>query len=184
MKKTAVVRFIGNEQDHVMKYGKTCRRCIMTEHNKNPDCDADGKRNGVRFQFKYGHLYNAYFVEYWEADRINLHVKGEDGEVDYFKKLQEFEIVSDEDNVLNANEAIVRCITHDFDDDFVYITYGKEYRVLGFNKNGAYLVMDDSHMCYFYSPKFFEVIRDDHGILDTEKSHPVYDWKNTHIDSI
>ena len=72
----------------------------------------------------------------------------------------------------------------DFDDDFVYVTYGKEYRVLGFSKDGAYLVMDDSHMCYFYSPKFFEVIRDDHGILDKEKSLPVYDWKNTHIDSV
>lgn len=112
-----------------------------------------------------GKLYEAYFLEYVEGVRNAVHVKCNDGIIRYHIHIEDFEIISDEDKVLNQNEAIVKCITHEFDDDFMYITYGKEYKVIGKHEDGSYLVMDDALWCYDYSADFFEIISDPCGIL-------------------
>lgn len=177
MKKTAVVRFIGDQEKYRLHCDesnyKYCRDCIKADCQKQ-----------VCFQFIYGNLYNAYFLEYWQGDRTSLHVKGEDGEIDDFNPIEDFEIVSDEDNVLNTHEAIVRCITHEYDDELFDLNYGNEYKAIGFDCNGLYLVMDECHDCYFYSSKYFEIISDPYGVLDKDKSSHIYDWANTHQDMI
>lgn len=117
-------------------------------------------------RFIKGKCYEAFFLEYWEGDRDSLHVRGEDGEITDFNLFSDFEVISDEDNLLNDHEATVRCLTHDYDDLVSGLTYGKEYKAIGRDKDGLYLVMDDSYCCYFYSPDIFEVVEDEHGILE------------------
>ena len=111
-------------------------------------------------------LYEAYFIEYWEGERTSLHVRGNDGTITDFNNLEDFQIVSDEGNLLNNYEAIVQCITHKYNHLICEITFGKEYKVIGKDKNGLFLVMDDSYCCYFYPSKFFKIINDPHGILE------------------
>lgn len=89
MLKSAIVRFVGNQDN-----------CKLGCSEK--------------YRFINGHLYNAYFLEYWQGERTNLHVKGEDGEVSDFNPFDDFEVIEDCDNVLNDHEAIVRCVTHDY----------------------------------------------------------------------
>jgi len=120
--------------------------------------------------FVVGDLYEAYFLEYVEGTRDAVHVKCNDGEIRYlYVQLSDFEIISDEDNVLNSDEAIVRCITHEFDDELAYIKYGHEYKAIGKYEDGSFLVMDESYCCYDYSPEFFEIISDPHGVLEGEQ---------------
>lgn len=119
-----------------------------------------------RGQFTYGKEYEAYLLEYWQGKRINLHARGDDGKITYFNTFESFEVISDEDNVLNLYEAVVECITHRFDDELLDIKYGKRYKAIGRDKDGMYLVMDESHDCYFYPPQDFKIIEDEHGILD------------------
>lgn len=114
-------------------------------------------------RFTNGSCYEAYFLEYWEGKRDSLHVRMNDGRVTDFNPFEDFSVVSDEDNLLNTYEAVVKCITHKFDDELLCITYGKEYKAIGRDKDGLYLVMDDSYCCYFYSPDDFEIISDEHG---------------------
>lgn len=116
-------------------------------------------------KFIYGHQYEAYFLEYWEGHRTSLHVRGNDGRVTDFNPFEDFRVLSDPDNLLNTNEAVVRCITHKFDDLIAGLTYGKEYKAIGRDKDGLYLVMDNSYCCYFYSPECFEIVSDEYGIL-------------------
>ena len=119
-----------------------------------------------RGQFTYGKEYEAYLLEYWQGKRISLHARGDDGEITDFNTFESFEVISDEDNVLNLYEAVVECITHRFDDKLLDIKYGKRYKAIGRDKDGMYLVMDESHDCYFYPPQDFKIIEDEHGILD------------------
>ena len=49
---------------------------------------------------------------------------------------------------------------------FAGLTYGKEYKAIGRDKDGLYLVMDNSYCCYFYSPECFEIVSDEYGILN------------------
>ena len=126
-------------------------------------------------KFQKGKIYNAYFLEYWQGERDSLHVKGEDGRIDDFIPLGDFEIVEDADGVLGTNEAIVRCVSSAGDDEFG-ITFEKEYKALGVNKNGAYLIMDNSTDCYFYPPDEFETVSDPHGVLNPDISGYVYDF--------
>ena len=177
MKKSAIVRFIGNENDYQLtdcsSPYKYCRNCTENECTQKP-----------KYQFIAGNLYNAYFLEYWQGERTSLHVKGEDGEVDDFNPIKDFEVVEDCDNVLNNHEAIVRCITHDYDDAMFELTYGHEYKAIGFDANGMILVVDECHDCYFYPRNAFEIINDKWSILDTSSAPPIYDWENTHEDSV
>lgn len=119
--------------------------------------------------------YEAYFVEYWEGKRESLHVLADDGKIHDFIPLSDFEIISDPHNVLNFYEAKVKCITHRFDDELFDITYGKIYSAIGRDRNGMYLVMDESYCCYFYDSEDFEIIDDPHGILSRESVYYSYD---------
>lgn len=116
-------------------------------------------------KFTKGKLYEAYFIEYWEGERTSLHVRGNDSTITDFNHLEDFEIISDEGNLLNNYEATVQCITHKYDHLICGITFGKEYKVIGRDKNGLLLVMDDSYSCYFYPNDVFKIINDPYGIL-------------------
>lgn len=175
MKKAAVVKFTGNQEKYQLGCDKVCYRYCR-------DCKkCEG--SGV-YEFVVGQLYNAYFLEYWQGDRTSLHIKGEDNKVVCFIPLEDFEIVSDEDNVLNTHEAVARCITHEYDNELFDITFGNEYKVIGFDENNQLLVMDDCMDCYFYSREYFEILSDPHNILDANSNEPVYIWDETHIDTV
>lgn len=122
----------------------------------------NGKSNR---KFTKGKTYEAFFLEYWEGVRDSLHVRGNDGLVTDFNKFEDFTVISDEDHLLNDNEAIVRCVTHDYDDELFGLSYGCEYKAIGRDREGMYLVMDETHCCYFYEPDCFEIVEDKHGIL-------------------
>ena len=55
------------------------------------------------------------------------------------------------------------------------MNYGSEYKAIGRDKDGMYLVMDESYCCYFYEPDCFEVIEDKHGILSRRSVYHSYD---------
>lgn len=82
-----------------------------------------------------------------------------------FNPLEDFEVMEDVDNVLNTHEATVRCITHEYDNELFDLTYGEKYKTIGRDQDGLYLVMDDSHDCYFYPPTCFEIVSDEYDIL-------------------
>ncbi len=162
MPRPALVKFIGDENEYRMGHDGC-------EYHYCRECEAKSKCDKPEIlQFSNGKNYHAFFVEYWQGVRDSLHVKGNDGRIDDFNHLTDFEIISDPDNVLNNHEAIVRCITHEFDDDFLELVCGKCYKAIGRDHNGMYLVMNESHDCYFYEPKFFEIVDDQHGILEKE----------------
>ncbi len=162
MPRSALVKFIGDESEYHLGHNgcgyRYCRDCEMKS-----ECDKPAV-----LQFTKGKDYHAFFVEYWQGVRDSLHVKGNDGRIDDFNPLADFEIISDPDNVLNNYEAIIRCVSHDFDEDILSLTYGKTYKAIGRDQDGLYLVMDESCDCYFYSPNLFEIIDDPHRILDRE----------------
>ncbi len=155
----ATVRFIGEENAY--KFGceeagyEFCREC---EHINTCAKQTDAL-------FTVGKLYEAYFVEYWEGERNGLHVIGNDGYLHDYIPLELFEIISDPDHVLNNYEAIVRCLKDTYDPVFE-LKCGAIYKAIGRDKDGLYLVMDESRDCYFYSPHAFEVLDDPHNILD------------------
>ena len=133
------------------------------------------KYNGMSNQkFTHGKKYEAFFLEYWEGVRNSLHVRGDDGLVTDFNRFEDFTVLSDEDNLLNDFEAIVRCVTHAYDDELFDLNYGSEYKAIGRDKDGMYLVMDESFCCYFYEPDCFEVVEDKHGILSRRSVYYSY----------
>lgn len=159
--KAAVVRFVGRQENYKRKAGKSSA-----------------------YMFLSNKLYNAYFLEYWQGKRDSLHVKDEDGEVVDFIPFEDFTVESDEDNVLNTYEATVKCITHEYDDELFDLTFGHEYRAIGHDDYGQFLVMDECCDCYFYPSSDFEIISDEHGVLDCQRSMPIYDWENTHVNLV
>lgn len=116
-------------------------------------------------EFSRGKEYQAYFLEYWQGKRNSLHVKGNSGEITDFNPFEDFEVILDEDNVLNTYEAIVECLTHNFDNELFDIKFGKQYRALGVDKDGYYLIMDESHDCYFYPAGYFKIVEDKYDLL-------------------
>lgn len=110
-------------------------------------------------------MYEAYFIEYWEGERTSLHVRGNDSTITDFNHLEDFEIISDEGNLLNNYKATVQCITHKYDHLICGITFGKEYKVIGRDSDGHYLVLDESNCCYFYPNDVLKIIDDPYGIL-------------------
>ena len=117
-------------------------------------------------KFTKGKLYEAYFIEYWEGKCTSLHVRGNDSTITDFNHLEDFEIISDEGNLLNNYEATVQCITHKYDHFMCCVTFGEEYKVIGRDKNRLILVMDDSYCCYFYPNNVFKIINYPYGILE------------------
>jgi hypothetical protein len=121
-----------------------------------------------------GKIYNAYFLEYWQGERRSLHVSGNDGEITDFNDMKDYEIISDEANLLNYYEAVVKCKTHKYEDRVFGLKFGKAYKAIGRDKNGLYLVMDESLDCYFYPSDIFDIVRDDHGILKRQSVYYSY----------
>lgn len=121
-----------------------------------------------------GKTYEAYFIEYWQGTRNSLHVKDDSGAISDFHPLEDFEVLCDPDNVLNFHEAIVECRSHDYDDSLHGIKYGKSYKAIGRDRNGLYLVMDESMDCYFYPPECFVIIKDEFGILEDRSIYYSY----------
>lgn len=165
----AKVKFIGNGNNY--KLG-----CKESQFMYCRDCDKKDCGMVTKNRFVFGTIYNAYYLEYWQGKRNSLHVKGEDGVIDYYIPLSDFEIVSDEDNVLNNYEAVVKCVVHDYDNELFELNYGKEYKAIGVNNQGLYLVLDESYDCYFYPSTAFDIVNDTHNILNKEKHYPIYDW--------
>lgn len=171
MRKPAKVKFIGNPNYY--KLG-----CKKSSYLYCRECNEKNCANSTPFNFEKDKIYNAYFLEYWQGNRDSLHVKGENGGINDFVSLSDFEILEDVEDVLNTKEAIVKCITHEHDNKLFDLTYGKEYKAIGFDLYGRYLVMDDSWDCYLYLPKEFEIISDPHQILSPDVSKPIYDFDN------
>jgi hypothetical protein len=116
-------------------------------------------------EFTQGKVYFAFLLEYWQGKRDSLHVKGNSGRISDFNPFEDFEVVADDDDVLNLYEATVRCVTHIHDELIGGLTFGKEYKTIGRDRDGLYLVKDDSSDCYFYPPDFFEIVSDEHDLL-------------------
>ncbi len=129
-------------------------------------------------KFTTGQLYDAFFLEYWGDKRDSLHVRGNDGRIDDFNHFEEFEVIEDKQNLLNDYEATVRCVTHRYDKELFDLLYGKEYKAIGRDWKGLYLVKDDSGDCYFYGPDNFEIIDDPHGILKQRSMYYGYHPKS------
>lgn len=135
----------------------------MEKYIKNP---AQVKYIGSSSEsFTNGKIYSAYFLEYWQGKRDSLHVMDNSGKITDFNPFEDFEILEDVDHVLNAYEATVKCVTHKYDSDLFDLTYGNVYKAIGRDKDGLYLIMDDSHDCYFYPSDCFEIISDEHDLL-------------------
>ena len=113
----------------------------------------------------HGKCYKAFFIEYWEAERENLHVLDETGEIKYWYLMEDFEIIEDKDNVLNLYSAKVKCVTHKYSRErIVELQYGQIYEAIAVSSDGYYLVHTGSHN-YYYPPKDFEVLEDPHEVL-------------------
>ncbi len=169
MLKPAKVKFVGNGDNYKLGCEESCFTYCR-------DCDRKGCQEKTKKRVIFGTVYNAYFLEYWQGKRDSLHVKGEDGVIDHFIPLSDFEIISDVDNVLNNDEAIVKCVVHDYDDEVFALNYGKEYKAIGINNYGLYLILDESGDCYFYSSSAFEIVDDKFNVLNKDKHYPIYDW--------
>lgn len=132
-------------------------------------------------KFTTGNKYEAFFLEYWEGVRDSLHVRGNDGLVTDFNPFEEFTVISDDENLLNDYEATVRCITHRFDSLIGGLTYGEEYKDIGRDIVGLFLVKDDSASCYFYDPSNFIIVDDPHGILTRRNVYYSYHGESDEI---
>lgn len=124
-----------------------------------------GSASKRRKSFTAGNLYDAFFVEYWEGVRNSLHVRNDEEEIVDFVPLEAFEIISDPDGLLEMREARVRCVTRRFEDCWYGVHFGREYAAIGRDRDGFYLVKDETECCYFYPPTAFEINSDPEGIL-------------------
>ena len=131
-------------------------------------------------KFTNSKQYEAFFLEYWQGVRNSLHVRDNSGEIDDFNPFEDFEVITDEDNVLNYDEATVRCITHKFDGSILALKYGTDYKAIGCDKDGLFLVMDESYDCYFYPSDSFKIIKDEKGILSQRSIYRNYKGRDVH----
>jgi hypothetical protein len=69
-------------------------------------------------------------LEYWQWERRSLHVSGNDGEITDFNDMKDYEIISDEANLLNHYE-VVKCKTHKYEDRAFGLKYGKAEKPAG-----------------------------------------------------
>lgn len=176
----AVVKFIGDPKSYILACEDSslryCRDCEIL-----PTCI---KKHNM-CEFTPNKHYNAYFLEYWQGRRNSIHVTCNTNEIVDFIPFEDFEIIEDVDEVLSNKEAIVRCITHEYDSSLFDIKYNKKYKAIGISRNPdkqyTYLVMDESMDCYFYPNHFFEIVEDRDDILDRENGIFVYD-KSLFID--
>ena len=119
-------------------------------------------------KFTIGKTYDAYFIEYWEGVRNSLHVRNNDGKIVDFVPFEEFKVIEDPQGVLELREALVKYIVEDEEPDPLSLLTGNVYHAVGRDKDGYYLVEDESGCCYFYEASSFEIISDPDGILSQE----------------
>ena len=137
-----------------------------------------------------GKVYSAYFIEYWQGERRNLHLKNDKGVIDYWYDLKDFKIIEDVDYVLNFKEAKVRCIreSHSFSElalGNIELTNGKEYIAIGIGgglMGGLCLILEVSYDHYFYPHAMFEIVSDPDNFLDSVDGIIVYEFVNTFDD--
>lgn len=125
-----------------------------------------GDDNYHEGHFTRGQVYDAYFLEYWNGLRNSLHVMDNEGNIQDFKPLEDFEVLEDPDNLLSHAEAVVRCIGPTQRSRGGGVIHGQEYIAIGRDVDGLYLVKDCSDNCFFYPPDLFEVVSDPEHILD------------------
>ena len=147
MKRYAIVKFIGKEEDYITGKCKDneweyCKQC-----EKKTTCKEE-----VFPYFRKGQEYKAYFLDYCQGKRDVLEIEAENGEILSFVPLCDFEIVSDKDNVLNNNYFLVKCI----EDNVKDLTKNKVYKALKENDK-CYYVLDNSFDCYYYPKEYFEI---------------------------
>lgn len=135
-------------------------------------------------KFTVDKVYDAFFIEYWEGERTSLHVRGDDGKITDFNPLADFLVLEDKGNVLNFCEARVKCVSDAFPDKIIGVTKGKEYPAIGRDKDGMYLVMDNSYCCYFYPPEYFEIVDDEYGILKEQSVYYSYNGSKAKRENI
>ena len=157
MKKFAKVKFIGNQNEYIS--GKNCNDWRFCKQ-----CQSLLECNKEKiFLFIRGKEYNAYFLDYLQGVRDVLDVQAENSEVLSFIPLSDFQIVSDEENVLNENYALVKCIEVYKNQD---LQVGKVYKALKLSPQGEYYyILDETLDCYFYPIKQFEIIEDAFELL-------------------
>ena len=157
LKKFATVKFIGNQAEYITgincKEYLYCRQC-----NKFAFC-----KKGKSQLFINDKLYKAFFLDFCQGTRDALEVEAEDKSLITFLPLSDFEIISDEYDVLNKKQAIVKCITPNRED----LQIGKEYVAIK-AKNDYFYVLDDTRDCYYYPKSYFIVIEDTANILKSE----------------
>ena len=96
------------------------------------------------------------FLRYYcQGKRDVLDIEAENGEILSFVPLNDFEIVSDKDNVLNNDYFLVKCI----EDNVKDLTKNKVYKALKENDK-CYYALDNSFDCYYYPKEYFEKDRD------------------------
>lgn len=108
-------------------------------------------------------------------------INADHGQVTDFNPFEDFKVIEDEDDLINDHEATVRCVTRRLDNIIGGLTYGKEYKAIGRDKAGLFLVMDDSFCCYFYKPSDFIIVDDPHGILKRRSVYYSYNSKNDEV---
>ncbi len=153
----AKVRFIGDENAYRRGYDDCytyCREC---------DEKANCSKTPI-YKFTRGQIYDAFFLEYWCGKRESLHVIDNQGELTDFNDINDFEIVSDPDHLLNLHEAIVLCLSNAYDEIFE-LKCGKTYTAIGRDKGRMFLIKDETGDCYFYPAYHFKIIEDKYEIL-------------------
>lgn len=161
---TAIVKFIGNPKEYLIgKY------CYDEEWLFCHACQEIAKQKCNRAKislFKKNKKYKAYFLDYCQGVRDVLDVETETGEVESFIPLSDFQIISDEDDVLSEKYAVVECINANNHED---LTEGKQYQALK-QKGDCFYVLDNTSDCYYYSKNLFKVVEDKDGILNDNNS--------------
>ena len=157
MEKFAKVKFIGNPQVYLS--GKDCDEWRYCQQCSKVDFCVKEKL----FLFLSGKEYKAYFLDYCQGVRDVLDVEAENGELLSFVDACDFEVISDEHNVLHSDYAIVKCIKNA---EFQDLQQGKEYIALKQDKSKTmFYVLDDSSDCYYYPKELFIVLEDAHKLL-------------------
>lgn len=162
--KFAILKFIGNEEDYIVCSG-LCSMLYCKECNKNGECNKEKMR-----LFLKGKEYRAYFLDYCQGERNVLEVAGENDRLETFIPISDFEIISDDYQILQDKYAIAKCVKSNGQMD---LTLNKNYKILKKlpNKNHFY-VLDDSCDCYYYPSDNFEIIEDKYGLLkDKEETN-------------
>ena len=168
MKTPAKVKFIGDPKKYTYR------------HNSwDPKTDIFREYDEYSY-FDKGKIYEAFFLEFLQGDRISLYVRANSGNIEHFVHIKDFEVIEDSDNVLNMFEAIVRSKEDCREGTIFGIIEGQEYRAIGLGRNIfsnlAYFVMDESYDNYFYPSELFDIISDPNEILDPLKGIYVDEW--------